>query len=137
NPQRDNYPLQHNTIFYNPPFTLTHCNHQQTFKFNKNPTYSDKDTLKLQQINFNLLKQKSTQLNLFDSKQLHPIELTSHFLHEYKKHPNFKQPPNLRLQFLPINQQNKLLQNLSPPQAIHQTIHTKSFLNTLLNHGST
>ena len=36
-----------------------------------------------------------------------------------------------------MNQQNKVLQNVSARQAIDQTIDRKSFVNTLLNDGST
>ena len=36
-----------------------------------------------------------------------------------------------------MNQQNKVLQNVSARQAINQTIDRKSFVNTLLNDGST
>ncbi|MDF4730895.1 ABC transporter substrate-binding protein, partial [Vibrio parahaemolyticus] len=82
-------------------------------------------------------KEKSTEVNLFESKQLDRIKLTSDFVDKYKKDANFKERPNVGVQFLRMNQQNKILQNVSARQAIDQTIDRKSFVNTLLNDGST
>ena len=73
--------------------------HEQSFKFKKNPTYWDKDTVKLEEINFNIVKEKSTEVNLFESKQLDRIKLTSDFVDKYKKDANFKERPNVGVQF--------------------------------------
>ncbi|AJH63408.1 Oligopeptide transporter, periplasmic-binding protein [Bacillus cereus 95/8201] len=135
--QGDKYALEDNTILYNGAFTLSDWKHEQSFKFKKNPTYWDKDTVKLEEINFNVVKEKSTEVNLFESKQLDRIKLTSDFVDKYKKDANFKERPNVGVQFLRMNQQNKVLQNVSARQAIDQTIDRKSFVNTLLNDGST
>ncbi|PEZ23209.1 peptide ABC transporter substrate-binding protein [Bacillus anthracis] len=135
--QGDKYALEDNTILYNGAFTLSDWKHEQSFKFKKNPTYWDKDTVKLEEINFNIVKEKSTEVNLFESKQLDRIKLTSDFVDKYKKDANFKERPNVGVQFLRMNQQNKVLQNVSARQAIDQTIDRKSFVNTLLNDGST
>lgn len=135
--QGDKYALEDNTILYNGAFTLSDWKHEQSFKFKKNPTYWDKDTVKLEEINFNVVKEKSTEVNLFESKQLDRIKLTSDFVDKYKKDANFKERPNVGVQFLRMNQQNKVLQNVSARQAIDQTINRKSFVNTLLNDGST
>ncbi|MDD1367453.1 peptide ABC transporter substrate-binding protein [Bacillus sp. MHSD17] len=134
--QGDKYALEDNTILYNGAFTLSDWKHEQSFKFKKNPTYWDKDTVKLEEINFNIVKEKSTEVNLFESKQLDRIKLTSDFVDKYKKDANFKERPNVGVQFLRMNQQNKILQNVSARQAIDQTIDRKSFVNTLLNDGS-
>lgn len=134
--QGDKYALEDNTILYG-AFTLSDWKHEQSFKFKKNPTYWDKDTVKLEEINFNVVKEKSTEVNLFESKQLDRIKLTSDFVDKYKKDANFKERPNVGVQFLRMNQQNKVLQNVSARQAIDQTIDRKSFVNTLLNDGST
>ena len=135
--QGDKYALEDNTILYNGAFTLSDWKHEQSFKFKKNPTYWDKDTVKIEEINFNIVKEKSTEVNLFESKQLDRIKLTSDFVDKYKKDANFKERPNVGVQFLRMNQQNKVLQNVSARQAIDQTIDRKSFVNTLLNDGST
>ncbi len=83
--QGDKYALEDNTILYNGAFTLSDWKHEQSFKFKKNPTYWDKDTVKLEEINFNVVKEKSTEVNLFESKQLDRIKLTSDFVDKYKK----------------------------------------------------
>ena len=54
--QGDKYALEDNTILYNGAFTLSDWKHEQSFKFKKNPTYWDKDTVKLEEINFNVVK---------------------------------------------------------------------------------
>ena len=134
--QGDKYALEDNTILYNGAFTLSDWKHEQSFKFKKNPTYWDKDTVKLEEINFNIVKEKSTEVNLFESKQLDRIKLTSDFVDKYKRMLTLKNVKRRRT-ILRMNQQNKVLQNVSARQAIDQTIDRKSFVNTLLNDGST
>lgn len=102
--QGDKYALEDNTLLYNGAFTLNDWKHEQSFQFKKNPNYWDKDNVKLKKINFNVVKEKSTEVNLYESKQLDRVVLTSDLFDKYRKDGNFKERPDVGVQFLRMNQ---------------------------------
>ena len=68
--QGDKYGLETNHLIYNGAFTLDNWKHEQSFQLKKNPNYWDAKTVKLEEINFNVVKDKSTEVNLYDSGQI-------------------------------------------------------------------
>ncbi|PEY33657.1 peptide ABC transporter substrate-binding protein [Bacillus cereus] len=134
--QGNKYALEDNTIIYNGAFTLSDWKHEQSFKFKKNSNYWDKDTVKLEEINFNIVKDHSTAVNLYESKQIDRLTLTSDLVDKYRKDSNFKERPDVGVQFVRMNQKNKTLQNINVRQAIDKSIDKKAFVNVLLNDGS-
>ncbi|HEK9102765.1 peptide ABC transporter substrate-binding protein [Bacillus pfraonensis] len=134
--QGDKYALEDNTILYNGAFTLSDWKHEQSFKFKKNTNYWDKDNVKLEEINFNVVKDHSTAVNLYESKQIDRLTLTSDLVDKYRKDSNFKERPDVGVQFVRMNQKNKTLQNINVRQAIDKSIDKKAFVNVLLNDGS-
>ncbi|MDC2867126.1 peptide ABC transporter substrate-binding protein [Bacillus sp. BP-3] len=134
--QGKKYALESNALIYNGAFTLENWKHEQSYQFKKNQNYWEKDAVKLGEINFNIVKEKSTEVNLYESKQLDRVVLTSDLVDKYRKDSNFKERPAVGVQFLRMNQQNKVLQNINARQAIDKTIDKKAFVNVLLNDGS-
>ena len=134
--QGDKYALEDNKLIYNGAFTLSDWKHEQSFKFKKNSNYWDKDTVKLEEINFNIVKDHSTAVNLYESKQIDRLTLTSDLVDKYRKDSNFKERPDVGVQFVRMNQKNKTLQNINVRQAIDKSIDKKAFVNVLLNDGS-
>ncbi|WP_238599672.1 ABC transporter substrate-binding protein, partial [Bacillus cereus] len=60
--------LESNTTLYNGPFVLNEWKHEQSFKLKKNPTYWENKEVKLEEINFNIVKDRSTAINLYETK---------------------------------------------------------------------
>lgn len=134
--QGEQYALESNTLIYNGAFTLENWKHEQSFQFKKNENYWDKDTVNLEEINFNIVKEHSTALNLYESNQIDRIGLTSDLVDKYRTDKNFKERPDVGVQFLRLNQQNNVLKNVHARKAIDQSIDKKAFVNVLLNDGS-
>ena len=82
--QGDKYGLETNHLIYNGAFTLENWKHEQSFQLKKNPNYWDAKTVKLEEINFNVVKDKSTEVNLYDSGQIDRVALTAEFVDKYK-----------------------------------------------------
>ena len=82
--QGDKYGLETNHLIYNGAFTLDNWKHEQSFQLKKNPNYWDAKTVKLEEINFNVVKDKSTEVNLYDSGQIDRVALTAEFVDKYK-----------------------------------------------------
>ncbi|MEB9506427.1 peptide ABC transporter substrate-binding protein [Bacillus anthracis] len=130
------YGLEADQLLYNGAFTLENWKHEQSFQFKKNENYWDAKTVKLDEINFDVVKDKSTEINLYEAGQLDRVGLTGEFVDKYRKDPNFKERSEVAMQFLRLNQKNEILKNKYVRLAISKAIDRKAFVETVLNNGS-
>ncbi|WP_375361988.1 peptide ABC transporter substrate-binding protein [Bacillus paranthracis] len=134
--QAKQYGLEASKLVYNGAFTLDNWKHEQGFQLKKNPNYWDSKTVKLDEINFDIVKDKSTEINLYESGQLDRVGLTGEFVDKYRKNPDFKERSEVTVQFLRMNQKNEVLKNKNVRLAISQAMNKKAFVDTVLNNGS-
>lgn len=134
--QGDKYGLETNHLIYNGAFTLDNWKHEQSFQLKKNPNYWDAKTVKLEEINFNVVKDKSTEVNLYDSGQIDRVALTAEFVDKYKGDSNFKERAEVGIQFLRLNQKNETLKNQHARLAINGAMNKKAYVETILNNGA-
>ncbi|PIE91765.1 peptide ABC transporter substrate-binding protein [Bacillus fungorum] len=134
--QGKQYGLEENQLVYNGAFTLDNWKHEQSFQLKKNPNYWDAKTVKLDEINFDIVKDKSTEINLYESGQIDRVGLTGEFVDKYRNSPDFKERPEVTMQFLRMNQKNEVLKNKHVRLAISQAMNKKAFVDTVLNNGS-
>ncbi|MEC3510559.1 peptide ABC transporter substrate-binding protein, partial [Bacillus thuringiensis] len=130
------YGLEANQLVYNGAFTLENWKHEQSFQLKKNPNYWDAKIVKLGEINFDIVKDKSTEINLYESGQIDRVGLTGEFVDKYRNSPDFKERPEVTMQFLRMNQKNEVLKNKHVRLAISQAMNKKAFVDTVLNNGS-
>lgn len=83
--QGDKYALEADKLLYNGPFVMSEWKHERSYQLKKNPNYWDKDTVKLEEINVNIVKETSTGVNLYDSDQADRVILSSEFVDKYKR----------------------------------------------------
>lgn len=102
------YGLGSDQLLYNGAFTLENWKHEQGFQFKKNKNYWDAKTVKLDEINFDIVKDKSTEINLYEAGQLDRVDLTGEFVDKYRENPDFKERPEVTMQFLRLNQKNEI-----------------------------
>ncbi|MEC3226526.1 peptide ABC transporter substrate-binding protein [Bacillus thuringiensis] len=134
--QGKQYGLEANQLVYNGAFTLDNWKHEQGFQLKKNSNYWDAKTVKLDEINFDIVKDKSTEINLYESGQLDRVGLTGEFVDKYRNNPDFKERSEVTVQFLRLNQKNDVLKNKNARLAIGQAMNKKAFVDTVLNNGS-
>ncbi|HDR6957710.1 TPA: peptide ABC transporter substrate-binding protein [Bacillus cereus] len=134
--QGKQYSLEANQLVYNGAFTLDNWKHEQGFQLKKNSNYWDAKTVKLDKINFDIVKDKSTEINLYESVQLDRVGLTGEFVDKYRNNPDFKERSEVTVQFLRLNQKNDVLKNKNARLAISQAMNKKAFVDTVLNNGS-
>ncbi len=130
--QGDEYALYADKMIYNGPFVMTDWN-TSGWTFKKNPEYWDKDTVKLEQINYKVIKDAATETNLFETGQADRAVLNAELVDLYKDHPDFltyEEPVMWYMKFnvdrVPIEQR----------KAMQRAINKEDFVNTLLNNGS-
>ncbi|WP_267379589.1 peptide ABC transporter substrate-binding protein [Bacillus sp. GM_Baccil_2] len=134
--QGKQYGLEANQLVYNGAFTLDNWKHEQGFQLKKNSNYWDAKTVKLDEINFDIVKDKSTEINLYESGQLDRVGLTGEFVDKYRNNPDFKERSEVTVQFLRLNQKNDVLKNKNVRLAIGHAMNKKAFVDTVLNNGS-
>lgn len=130
------YALEAEQLIYNGAFRLDNWKHEQGFQLKKNSNYWDAKTVKLDEINFDIVKDKSTEINLYESGQLDRVGLTGEFVDKYRKNADFKERSEVTVQFLRMNQKNDVLKNKHARMAISQSMNKKAFVDTVLNNGS-
>ncbi|RHW07165.1 peptide ABC transporter substrate-binding protein [Bacillus cereus] len=134
--QGTQYGLEASQLVYNGAFTLDNWKHEQGFQFKKNPNYWDAKAVKLDEINFDIVKDKSTEINLYEAGQIDRVGLTGEFVDKYRNSSDFKERPEVTMQFLRMNQKNEVLKNKHVRLAISQAMNKKAFVDTVLNNGS-
>lgn len=103
--QGDNYGTTNETVIYNGPFTMGKWKQGELgWDLKKNPTYHDKKNVKSDLIHYEVIKESSTALNLFDNDQLDVATLTGVIASENTENPNFLSVPTSIINYVRLNQ---------------------------------
>ncbi|HDR5542481.1 peptide ABC transporter substrate-binding protein [Bacillus anthracis] len=137
----DKYGLESDTTVYNGPFVLTDWKHEQGWQLKKNDQYWDKKTVKLDEINYSVVKEPATNVNLYDSGQIDFSLLTGEFVDKYRNNKEeygvYNEPSTF---FIRLNQkrggQDTPLKSKKLREAIALSIDKKNLTNVILNDGS-
>jgi oligopeptide transport system substrate-binding protein len=134
--QGDQYGLEADKALYNGPFTLSEWKHEQSFKLSKNDNYWDKETVKLKEVNFNIVKDTATAVNLYETEKADVTGLSAEFVDKYKDDPNFKTRADTAVYFLRLNQKNEVMANVNARKAIDSAYDKQGMVDVLMNNGS-
>ncbi|MFX3624117.1 MAG: ABC transporter substrate-binding protein [Ectobacillus sp.] len=134
--QGDKFGLEANTTLYNGPFVLSEWKHDQSFQMKKNPNYWDNKTVKLEEINYGIVKDTAAEVNLYETNGTDRARLSAEFVDKYKGKPDFHTSEDPTLFFLRLNQKNPALANKNIRKAISMAYDKEGIANVLLNNGS-
>ncbi|WIY63648.1 peptide ABC transporter substrate-binding protein [Bacillus arachidis] len=137
----EKYGLESDTTVYNGPFVLTDWKHEQGWKLKKNDSYWDKKTVKLDEVNYSVVKDMATRVNLYDSGEIDFTLLSGEFVDKYRNNKEefgvYSEPGTF---FLRLNQkrggQDTPLKSKKLREAIALSINKKDLANVILNDGS-
>ncbi|HEK9102144.1 peptide ABC transporter substrate-binding protein [Bacillus pfraonensis] len=137
----DKFGLESDTTVYNGPFVLTDWKHEEGWKLKKNDKYWDKKTVKLDEINYSVVKDMATRVNLYDSGQIDFTLLSGEFVDKYRnKEGEFGTYSEPSTFYLRLNQkranQDTPLKSKKLREAIALSINKKDLANVILNDGS-
>ena len=134
--QGEKFGLEADTTIYNGPFTLSEWKHEESFTLTKNDQYWDKDTVKLDKINFKIVVDTNTAVNLYETGKIDRVGLTAENVDNYKDSEEFGTEKDTSVYFLRFNQKNKALANVNIRKAIDMGYDKDAFVKTILNNGS-
>lgn len=125
------------TTVYNGPFKVTKWNGTgDTWTLKKNPTYRDKQTIKLNQLNYRVIKSSATSYNLFQSKKLDAVTLDGEQTRQNQHNSNLKTLASGRIGFIQYNQQDTTAANRNLRTAISLAINRQQLTQKVLRNGS-
>ncbi|MED1266642.1 peptide ABC transporter substrate-binding protein [Bacillus mycoides] len=137
----EKFGLESDTTVYNGPFVLTDWKHEQGWKLKKNDQYWDKKTVKLDEINYSVVKEVATRVNLYDTGAIDFALLSGEFVDKYRNKKDefgtYSEPSTF---YLRLNQkragQDTPLKSKKLREAIALSIDKKNLANVILNDGS-
>ncbi|WP_407371313.1 peptide ABC transporter substrate-binding protein [Carnobacterium sp.] len=136
--QGENYGLTAENVIYNGPFTLADWDAASgdSWKYLKNDDYWDKDTVILDEINNQVVKEVGTGLNLFESGELDSINLSGDFVAQYTENPDFKTNGKAWINYIEVNHAVPELANENIRKALTYAINRQGFTDNVLLNGS-
>lgn len=145
-PLKENYVLENGEKFasdsdhaiYNGPFTMigyTGPGIANKWSYQKNPEYWDVKSVKMDTINVEVIKETSTNVNLFDDKKLDEVSISGEFAKERIDDATFVRGQSTQTIFLGYNQTQKLYQNQKIRQAFSLLLDRKLIAEQLLGNG--
>jgi oligopeptide transport system substrate-binding protein len=136
----DKYGADADKFLSNGPFKLTEWNHEQNATVVKNDQYYDKDKVKLTKVTWQMIKDTSAAINLYESGQLdRSLGLVRDQVDTYKSSPDFGVVPELTTIYLQYNQsrpQDKVLTNAKVRQALTWAVDGDAYADVVYHNGS-
>ena len=125
------------TTLSNGPFKMTQWKTEDNWKLEPNDKYWDKDKVKLKEVNYKVVKETQTAINLYQTGKLDSVTLDATNVSKYKDREDFSTELNSSNFFYRINKtKNKDLENEDLRKAFAKSIDKKKYVNSLLNDGS-
>ncbi|MDA1662166.1 peptide ABC transporter substrate-binding protein [Bacillus cereus group sp. TH153LC] len=134
--QGSNYGLEPNNLIYNGPFVLEKWKHEQEFQLKKNDTYWNEKKVKLDEINFHIVKDTMTAVNLYEAGDLDRVPINSQFVDKYKGNKELHMSSDPGIAMLRFNETNKVLANKKVRQSISLALNKEDFVAHFINNGA-
>ena len=134
--QGKNYALEPSNLIYNGPFVLEKWKHEQEFQLKKNATYWDEKKVKLDEINFQIVKDTMTAVNLYEAGNLDRIPINSQFVDKYKGNKELHMSSDSGIAMLRFNEKNNALANKKVRQSISLALNKEDFVAHFINNGA-
>ncbi|PHB92748.1 peptide ABC transporter substrate-binding protein [Bacillus wiedmannii] len=137
----DKYGLEADTTVYNGPFVMASWKHEQGWQLKKNDKYWDNKIVKLEEINYSVVKEVATKVNLYDTGSIDFTLLSGEFVDKYKSNKDeYGEYSEASTFFLRLNQkrngQDTPLKSKKLREAIALSVDKKGLANVILNNGS-
>ncbi|MHC5229467.1 peptide ABC transporter substrate-binding protein [Enterococcus sp. LJL99] len=128
-------------VVYNGPFTVE--NWKQTdmnWDLKKNEKYWDKENVKSDQIHYEVVKEASTALNLFEDGQLDVATINGEIAKQNQDNPDFHSYPTATMNYIRLNQKRNgkdtPLKNENLRKALALGIDKENLVNNIIADGS-
>ncbi|RKQ31506.1 peptide ABC transporter substrate-binding protein [Oceanobacillus halophilus] len=139
--QGEQYATSSDTTLFNGPFVLEDWESTDSkWTYVKNENYWDKDTVNMDRIEFNVVKDTNTAIQLYENDQLDRVNLDGDFVDKYSTNEEYHTFLTGSSRFLKMNQgkdgETTDLANVNIRKALNMVIDKEEIVNGILNNGS-
>lgn len=124
----EKYGSEADQTVYNGPFVVSEWKHEQSIQLKKSETYWDRNAVRLETVNLNIVKDTATGVNLYTGNQVDVAELSSSLAEAFQKSPEYLPFTGAISQHLVFNTSNEFLSNQKIRKAISYAIDRESLV---------
>lgn len=133
----ERYGTNEDKSVYNGPFKVKEWAVEDKILLVKNDKYWDKDVVKLDKINYKVLKDQQAGASLYDTKSVDDTLITAEQVEKYKDDPALKKRLLAATFFLKLNQGTvPAFKDKHMRLALGQAVDKEAYVNAVLNNGS-
>ncbi|AYC29010.1 peptide ABC transporter substrate-binding protein [Paenisporosarcina cavernae] len=139
--QGENYATNSDTVISNGPFLLTEWDGTGlSWVYKKNDSYWDAESVKLTQINWDVVKENSTAVNLYTTGEKDRTGLSGEYAMQYANDPDLIKIPDTSVFYLKFNQERNgkpnALANVNIREAVAKSFNKQDLTDVVLANGS-
>ncbi len=119
------------------PYKMVEWNKGYGFKFVKNDDYYDAANVKVDGLEYRVIKDSQTAALKFDSGEMDVVKLTSELVDNYKENAAYQQIDAAFVWYISPNNNDEIFSNVNARKALQHAINKENIVNNILNDGST
>ncbi|MBT9253736.1 MAG: hypothetical protein KM296_08675, partial [Brockia lithotrophica] len=133
---REKYASEASELLYNGPFVLSEWVHGSKVVLTKNPNYWDRDSVNLDRVTFDVLKDVNTAVRLYEGGQIDRVVLSGDLAPKYRQRDDYHVFVEYFTYFLMFNFEKPPFQNEKVRKALAYAVDRKAYAETVLQNGS-
>lgn len=132
----DKYGAAIENMVFSGPFKITEWVQEQKLTLEKNEMYWDKENVKLDRIEGDMIIDINTPINLYETKELDAIAVHTEYLAKYRTSPEFGNLAQATTWYLQYNCEDPFFSNEKIRHAFSMAVNRKAFVDNVLANGS-
>ncbi|AIF44335.1 peptide ABC transporter substrate-binding protein [Virgibacillus sp. SK37] len=136
--QGDKYATSSDALLANGPYKMADWEStSSSWTLEKNEDYWDADSVKMNQLKFEVVKDPQTAVDLYESGVVDRVDLTSDLVDQYATNEDYVISPDTFVYFMKYNQTtNEALANKNIRNAMNRAFDKQALVDQILNNGS-
>lgn len=123
-------------LVYSGPFIISQWNHEQSITLKKNKDYWDSSSVKLQTVNFSMIKDNNTLVQNYDNNTLDSIFVPGDYIDKYKNSSEYSDKALATNWYVQFNTKSPVFKNADIRKAFTLAIDRKTFVEQVTKDGS-
>lgn len=119
------------------PYKMVEWNKGYGFKLVKNETYYAADSVKIDGLEYRVIKDSQTAALKFDSNEMDVVKLTSELVDNYKENEAYTQIDASYVWYISPNNEDEVFSNINARKALQTAVNKERIVANILNDGST
>jgi len=133
----DEYATTIDNLLYSGPFKLTDWNIGEGWTYEKNESYWDADDVKMEKVNYKIVQDPATRVNLYQTGELDHIKVDAQFISQFEGNDELSVGElTSDMRFMRLNKNNEALANQKIRSAIYNAYDRQTLVDSLLKNGA-